>query len=97
MSDPNFLTHCSFCQKPRDEIALVVGPEVSICSDCVVVVVRSLVHLGTNRMLHVVMGRPPSDRSWSDELKAEVIPDPEKPAEHCDGPEGCRCPVCEAG
>lgn len=31
----NFLFNCSFCAQPKENISFIIGPEVSICFDCI--------------------------------------------------------------
>lgn len=72
MSKGNFLTHCSFCEQPRDDTALIIGPEISICADCTVTAVASLVKTGTRRMMTVAVGRPPDPKkSWDDFVREQ--------------------------
>jgi hypothetical protein len=42
MSDPYFATRCSFCGRGDDDVALLIGPRVSICTACVAIAVGEM-------------------------------------------------------
>ena len=42
--EPNNLEYCSFCKRPNTEVPkMVKGPDVNICSECVLIAVQYLI------------------------------------------------------